>query len=610
MARKVKDTDNLPKAKLNKENLKQSLRLFKYVGEHKWKFALGMLFLAGTAATALIFPRLMGNLMGVIGGGGSGSGKTVSKDELLDFANSTGLKLLLLFALQAICSFFRVVTFTNVTENMLRSMRQAAYKKLIQMPMFFYSSRHVAELNSRMASDISQISDAFTTNIAEFLRQFIIIVGGIIIICFMSGKMALIMLATIPLVAVMTLFFARYIRKLAKEVQDKIAESNVIVGESLQGISNVKSFTNESYEIKRYNNKVFEIMKLAIRGGIARGSFFSFIIFCLFGSIIFIVWYGIRLTIHDMISPKDFLSFLFYTVFVAASIGGIAEQLASIQRAIGATERVLDIIDEQPENINLDYKTSEHSKRLEGNIEFQNVSFVYPTRPEFPVLNNVSFTAAKGETIALVGPSGSGKSTIASMILRFYDPQSGAIKVDGKNVLDYGLTELRDNMAIVPQDVLLFGGSIKENIAYGKTNATMAEIVEAARQANALDFIESFPAKFETVVGERGIQLSGGQRQRIAIARAVLKNPSILILDEATSSLDSESERVVQQALDKLMVGRTSIVIAHRLSTIRKADKIVVIEKGHVKEIGTHDELMQTESGLYRSLSRLQFELT
>lgn len=609
MARKVKVTEDLPKAKLNKANLKKTLRLFKFVGEHKWKFALGMLFLGGTAATALIFPRLMGNLMGVIGGH-SDTGKTINTEELLEFANSTGLKLLLLFALQAVCSFFRVVTFTSVTENMLRSMRQAAYNKLIQMPMEFYSKRHVAELNSRMASDISQISDAFTTNIAEFLRQFIIIVGGIIIICFMSGKMALIMLATIPLVAILTLFFARYIRKLAKEVQDKIAESNVIVGESLQGISNVKSFTNESYEINRYNNKIYEIMKLAIKGGIARGSFFSFIIFCLFGSIIFIVWYGIRLTVHDVISPKDFLSFLFYTVFVAASIGGIAEQLASIQRAVGATERVLDIIDDQTEAINLDYEKGEHNKRVEGHIEFKDVSFVYPTRSEFPVLNNVSFTASKGETIALVGPSGSGKSTIASMILRFYDPQSGEITVDGKNVLDYGLTELRDNMAIVPQDVLLFGGSIKENIAYGKPHATMAEIVDAARKANALDFIESFPSKFETIVGERGIQLSGGQRQRIAIARAVLKNPSILILDEATSSLDSESERVVQQALDKLMVGRTSIVIAHRLSTIRKADKIVVIEKGHVKEIGTHDELMKTESGLYRSLSRLQFELS
>lgn len=611
MAKRLKANaeEELPKAKLNLQNLKRSLRLFSYVGPHKWKFILGMFFLAGTAATALIFPRLMGNMMGVIGGAG-GSTPDINKDELLHIADSMGLKLLLLFSLQAIFSFFRVVTFTSFTENMLASLRRAAYDKLVQMPMSFFSQRQVAELNSRIASDITQISDTFTTNIAEFLRQLIIIVGGIIIICFMSWKMAVVMLAIIPVIAIITLFFARYIRKLSKEVQDKIAESNVIVGESLQGIANVKSFTNESYEIGRYKNKTMEILNLAIRGGIARGSFFSFIIFCLFGAIIFIVWYGIQLTINDVISAKDMLSFLFYTVFVAASIGGIAEQLAAIQRALGATERVMDLIDGVPENIDLKRESKNSgAARLLGNIEFNNVSFFYPSRPDFQVLSSVSFSAKKGETIALVGPSGSGKSTIASIILRFYDPQSGEIKIDGKNINEYGLTELRENMAIVPQDVLLFGGSIQENIAYGKPGATLAEITEAAKKANALEFIERFPDKFQTMVGERGIQLSGGQRQRIAIARAVLKDPSILILDEATSSLDSESERVVQEALDKLMVGRTSFVIAHRLSTIRKADKIVVIEKGEVRESGTHQELMQMENGLYRTLTNMQLEL-
>jgi len=608
MAKKATKHEELPKAKLNLDNFKKSMRIFKYIGKHKWKFFLGMFFLAGTAATALIFPRLMGNLMGVIGGNGS---KTeVSKEQLLEFANSTGIKLLILFALQAIFSFFRVVTFTSVTENMLASLRQAAYSRLIQMPMTYFSQHQSSELSSRIATDINQISDTFTTNIAEFFRQLIIIIGGIIIICFMSWKMAMVMLAIIPIIAIITMVFAKYIRKLSREVQDKIAESNVIVGESLQGIANVKSFTNESYEINRYGNKITEIMKLAIRGGIARGSFFSFIIFCLFGAIIFIVWYGIQLTLNGTISATDMISFLMYTVFVAASIGGIADQLAAIQRTIGATERVMDIIDGNPENLNLSAQTAElKNKRLDGNISFENISFYYDTRPDFQVLHNISFKANKGETVALVGPSGSGKSTIASLVLRFYNPQSGAIKVDDKNVTEYDLTALRENMAIVPQDVLLFGGSIKENIAYGKPGATIAEIVEAARKANALEFIDSFPQKFETIVGDRGIQLSGGQRQRIAIARAVLKDPSILILDEATSSLDSESERLVQEALDKLMVGRTSIVIAHRLSTIRKADKIIVIEKGTVKETGKHEELMQLENGLYRNLNRMQMEL-
>ena len=595
------DNEELPKAKLSKQNLKRSLRLFTYVGKHKWKFFVGLIFLAGTAYTALVFPKLIGNLMGLVGN----NGQNINKDFQLNEALDIGKKLVLLFFFQAIFSFFRVVTFTSFTEHMLASIRQAAYQKLVQMPMSFFSERQVAELNSRMASDITQISETFTTSIAEFLRQLIIIIGGTIIICTMSWKMALVMLAIIPIIAVFTLFFARYIRKLSKQVQDKIADSNVITGEGLQGISNVKTFTNESYEIQRYTTVTQQILQLAIKGGIARGAFFSFIIFCLFGAIVFIVYIGITMTLKGELPAAQMMSFLFYTVFVAASIGGIAEQVASIQRALGATERVMDIIDGKTENINL---VPKKAARVSGNISFKDVNFFYPSRPDFSVLKNVSFDIKSGEMLALVGPSGSGKSTIASLLLRFYDPQSGKITIDGKDITAYDLTDYRSNMAIVPQDVLLFGGTIKENIAYGKPNATDAEIMEAARQANAFEFIEKFPDKFETKVGERGIQLSGGQRQRVAIARAILKNPSILILDEATSSLDSESERLVQEALDKLMMGRTSVVIAHRLSTIRNADKILVIEHGTVRESGTHAELSTITDGLYRSLSRLQFE--
>ena len=598
MARKNKDTDDLPKVKLNKENLKKATRIFKFIGPHKWKFFIGMVFLALTGATALIFPKLMGQLMGV-----AGNSKSVSAD-LISKANEVGIQMLILFAAQAVFSFFRVVLFVNVTENMLASLRQATYGQLIKMPMTFFSQRQATELSSRIGSDITQIQDTFTTNIAEFIRQLIIIVGGITMICFTSYELAIIMLSIIPLLAVLTVYFGRKIRNISKNVQDKIAESNTIVGETFQGISNVKSFANEFFEIARYKKSTETIAQLAMKGGLARGAFFSFIIFCLFGAIILIVWYAVTMNM----SMEKMMTFMFYTVFVAASIGGIAEQYSQIQKAIGATDRVMDILDEEPEKIDLNYNLNPVKIKIEGNVQLENVAFSYPSRKDFEVLKNISFSAKKGETIALVGPSGSGKSTLAGLILRFYDPQEGRILIDGKNSTDYSLTELRNQMAIVPQDVLLFGGNIQENIAYGKPDATMEEIIEAARKANALSFIESFPDKFNTMVGDRGIQLSGGQRQRIAIARDVLKNPAILILDEATSSLDSESEHLVQEALDKLMQGRTSFVIAHRLSTIRNADKIIVIENGKVKESGTHDELIKLDNGLYKSLSRLQFD--
>lgn len=596
MARKRSNnstTEDLPKVKITKTSLKKALRIFNFIGPYKWQFVLGLIFLILTGATAIIFPKLMGLLV---------DSGTISSEQI----NKMGLWLLLLFAAQAVFSFFRVVLFVNVTENMLASIRQSVYSHLIRMPMTFFGQRRVGEINSRLASDLSQIQDTFTTNLAEFLRQFIIIIGGIAALFFTSLKLALLMLAVVPLVAIFAVVFGRYIRKLSKQVQDNIAESNTIVEETMQGIANVKAFTNEFFEIARYTKSTINIKQIAIKGGKARGAFFSFIIFCLFGAIILLIWFAVKLEHEGELSHGAMIQFMLYTVFVGASIAGIAEQYAQIQKAIGATDRVMEILDEEPEPIDL--KKQKETKRVEGFISFENVSFTYPSRKEIQVLKNISFNANKGETVALVGPSGSGKSTIASLLLRFYDPENGTILIDGKDSKSYSLTELRNQMAIVPQEVLLFGGTIKENIAYGKTGTSFEEIIEAAKKANAHEFIESFPEKYNTLVGERGIKLSGGQRQRIAIARAVLKNPSILILDEATSSLDSESERLVQEALDKLMVGRTSLVIAHRLSTIRNADKIIVIDKGVVKETGTHNELIEKENGLYRSLSRLQFE--
>lgn len=595
MAARKNANDDAPKAKLTKESLKKALRLYSFLKPYKFKFLVGMLFLFLTSATALIFPLLMGKLV------------DAANDALIQNIDKIGLTLLVLFTAQAIFSFFRVALFVDVTENTLASLRNTTYQRLICLPMSFFANRRVGELNSRLASDISLLQDTLTTTIAEFLRQFILIIGGIAFLSLTSVKLTLIMLSVVPLLAIIAVIFGRYIRKVSRMVQDKIADSNTIVEETLQGISNVKSFTNELFEITRYKKSTAEIVQQALKGGKARGAFASFIILAVFGAIVFVIWYGVRMVNTGELSIGSMFQFVLYSVFVGASIGGIAELYASIQKAIGATERIFEIIDETPEDINLDSKI-EFSKKLSGNVVFQSVKFSYPSRKEVEVLKNISFSANSGEQIAIVGPSGAGKSTLVSLLFRFYDPQSGVIQIDGKNIKDYPLSYLRSQMAVVPQDVLLFGGTIKENIAYGKPNTSFDEIVEAAKKANAHSFIESFPDKYNTLVGERGVKLSGGQRQRIAIARAVLKDPAILILDEATSSLDSESERLVQEALEKLMKGRTSIVIAHRLSTVKSSNKIVVIDKGEVAETGSHEELIKKENGIYRHLSSLQLE--
>jgi ABC-type multidrug transport system fused ATPase/permease subunit len=587
--------NDLPKAKITTSSLQKALRIFKYSKNQKWKFFVGLVFLLLTSATALAFPKLMGMLVDCVA------------DKNLGQANQIALALMGILVLQAVFSFFRISLFVNFTENTLSNIRFALYENLIKLPMSFFSQKRVGELNSRISADISQLQDTLTTTIAEFLRQFILIIGGFIILGSISPNLTIMMLCIVPVVAVAAVIFGRFIRKYGKMTQDKVAESQVIVEETLQGITNVKSFANEWYELERYKNKIKEIVAIAIKGGQYRGYFASFIILCLFGCVVAVVWYGITLTIKGEVEGVgDLISFILYTTFIGASFGGIAEMYAQIQKAVGATERVFELLDETPENINT--KPSPFPvRKIKGTVSFKNVAFSYPSRKEIQVLKNVNFSAGFGQKIAVVGPSGAGKSTIASLLLRFYDIESGEIIIDGKSIYEYDLEELRGNMSIVPQDVILFGGTIRENIAYGKPNATNDEILGAAKQANALDFVEGFPEKFETIVGERGIKLSGGQRQRIAIARALLKNPSILILDEATSSLDSESEKLVQEALEILMQGRTSIIIAHRLSTIRSADQILVLDDGKISEQGTHQELINLENGIYKNLSNLQF---
>ncbi len=600
------DTQDLPKVKLNWTNIKKSARLFSYMRHFRWQFAMGMVFLLGTALVGLIFPLKAGTLLSFLGDN-TGESKEIQTQKLFQVGIGLGVILLV----QSFFSFGRVYFFTMVTENVLKGIRDDVFKRILQMPMNFFSKNQSAELNSRMATDINVISDAFTLNIAELIRQTIVGVGGIaLMIKLIPTQIVIWFLAVIPVVTVVTIVFAKKIRFYSKQFQDKLAELSVLVGETITGITNVKVFTNEPQTFLRYTSKTSEIRAFGRKYGMFRGIFFAFVIAIIFGAVFFILFLMIKLKIENKLSSEDFGRFLMLSLFVAASLGGLPDQIAAIQKALGATDRVFELIDSEIESVSMQSKAADNTPFVNGGeIEFSNVHFNYPSRPDFKVLNGISFKAEQGQTIALVGSSGSGKSTIASLILRFYQPQQGSITLNEKTIDELALTDWREQIALVPQDVILFAGTIKENIAYGKPNATDAEIEAAAKKANALDFVQSFPDKFNTLVGERGIQLSGGQRQRIAIARAVLKNPAVLILDEATSSLDSESESLVQEALDKLMQGRTSLVIAHRLSTIRNANKILVMDKGKIIESGTHNELILNPDGFYFKLNKMQFEL-
>lgn len=514
------------------------------------------------------------------------------------------LVLLSILLIQAFFGFFRTRLFVEVTEKSLASIRQHAYNHLIKLPLDFFAKRRVGELNSRISSDISLLQDSLTSTLADFLSQLIFVGGGIALLLNSSLQLTLFMLAILPAVALTAFFLGRFIRRYAKKAQSQVADSNTVVEETLQGIQSVKSFTNELFEMNRYKEITNKVAKTGIKGGKYQ-AYTSFIVVSFFLAIGAVIWKGATLISTHHLAPGQLLSFVLYSAFIAGNIAGMAGVYTRLQRTVGAAENLLELFDESTEDIIINYKpTEEHV--LRGSLEFQNVTFEYPSRKDFIVLKNISFKIKSGQQIALVGPSGAGKSTIVSLLMRFYEPTEGAILLDGRPATAFPLTAVRSQMAIVPQDVFLFGGTILENIAYGRPDASKEEIADAARQANAWDFIAAFPEGLDSIVGERGVQLSGGQRQRIAIARAVLKNPRILLLDEATSSLDSESERLVQEALEKLMKSRTSVVIAHRLSTIRAADNIIVINNGMIAEQGNHEELIARENGLYRNLSELQ----
>lgn len=584
------------KGKINREGIGKAFRLYSYIKPYKWEYILGMFFLLGSSLANLAFPKLLGDL---VNAGNEGNIAT----EM----TRIGILLIVLLLIQSVFSYFRTVLFFNVTEKSLADLRQHTYNNLIRLPLVYFEKHRVGELNSRISSDISMLQETLTTTLSQFIRQIVIISGGITLLILTSFKLTLFMLAVVPVIVLMAVLFGKYIRKLSKKVQSEIAKSNTIVEETLQGIQSVKAYTNEFFEMIRYRKKTNMIAEIGMKSGKYRGAFTAFIIFGIFGAMVAVIWKGAILLSEGAINSGELFSFVIYTGFIAGTIGGLAGVFTSIQRFIGATEDLFELFDENQEDIVEIDGLLDEKDILKGRIDFNGLSFSYPSRPDEMVLKNLNFSILPNQLVALVGVSGSGKTTITSLLLRLYDVSRGTILFDGRDSNNIQLSALRAQISLVPQDIYLFGGSIRENIAYGKTNASEDQITDAAVQANAMEFIDRFPDGLDTTVGERGTQLSGGQRQRIAIARAVLKNPRILILDEATSSLDSESERLVQDALEKLMINRTSIVIAHRLSTIRKADQILVIDKGQLVESGTHSDLLKLSNGIYRSLNELQY---
>lgn len=578
---------------------KDAAFFLRYLRPHFNVFIPAMLALALTSCLTIAFVQLLARLVGRGLAGASGP-------EWLAEVNDTVFLLVLVVGGQSTVAFFRIMLFAKAAERALSALRLELFSHIIRLPMGVLNRHRVGELGSRLANDVDSMRETLVLTIPHIIRHSVILLGCLGFLFSISVKLALVMIGTIPVALVLIAVFGSRIRKLVRRTQDHLAASQVIVEESLQSIVSVKAFANEGHEASRYRQKLDAFLNLALRSAPLRAAFIAFIIFSFSVALVAVAWFALRMLAAGEIQTTTLTLFGGASALMAASFAQFPELITQLQRTLGATDRVRELLSDATEP--QDEPGALTISRFRGEIEMRNVSFAYPTRPEAMVLQEFGFQVAAGQRIALVGPSGSGKSTTVSLLFRFYEPTSGEILIDGQPTRSLPLGLLRRNLALVPQEVLLFGGTIRENIAYGRPGASEAEIVEAARQANAHLFIEKLPEGYDTLVGERGTQLSGGQRQRIAIARAILADPAILILDEATSSLDAESEKLVQDALDKLMENRTSLIIAHRLSTVRRCDQILVLSGGTIVERGTHDELLAKPGGLYGTLARLQLE--
>lgn len=519
-----------------------------------------------------------------------------------ELLNIVTLVLITLFVMQAILGFAGGYLMDWVGERMVTDLRKQLYSHLQKMSLRFYSNRRLGELTSRLTNDVAAVRDAVTGTLSEGLTQSINLFGSVALMLWLNWRLSLIIFVTVPVIALAVKYFGHLIRKLSRKVQDRLADTTAIAEEALSAIQSVKSFAREQFETDRYDSKAEELFDTARRKVLYSNLFWSSVAVMFLSTLIIIFWYGGTEVLAGRLSAGDLVAFIFFAFNIGRSLSGMARIYTIFSSAVGASERIFGLLDEVPE-VN-DLPGAVELQTADGEVQFDSVNFSYDE--DTPVLNDISFTASPGDIIALVGPSGAGKTTLLNLIPRFYDLQSGVIRVDGIDISSVKQQSLREQLAMVPQQIELFSTSIMENIRYGRLNASDVEVEAAARQAQAHGFITAHPDGYSALVGEKGIKLSGGQRQRIAIARAILKEPRILLLDEATSALDSESEMALQTALDNLMQNRTTFVIAHRLSTIRNASMILVMDNGRIEERGTHDELIRT-GGLYRHLHDLQF---
>jgi subfamily B ATP-binding cassette protein MsbA len=566
-------------------------RLLAYLRPHLGLFALALVGLGLSAGLGLVMPLLIGRITTVVVAGG-------------DMANLDRLVvgLLVLFSIMAVGSFLQTYLLGVIGERIVATMRGQLFGRLVTLSLDFYVAKRVGELISRLSSDVTQVRTMLTQTITDLLSATIGLVGGVVILFLLSPSLLLLVLVLAPALIAVAFLFGRPLQRVSTEVQDEIARSTTTAEEALAGIRVVKSFVREDWETGRYGADLARIVARASRLALWRGMFASLMTFLGFGAIALLLWYTGRQVVEGTLSVGALTSFLLYGVTIAANLASIAGQYGQFRAGAGAVQRVFEILDTQPTIV--DPVPAVALPRIDGAIEFAGVSFAY--EHDRRVIADLDLVVAPGEILALVGPSGAGKTTLVNLVPRLWDVTGGAIRIDGIDVRDVAVRSLRDQIGLVPQEATLFGGSIRENILYGRLDATEDEMVAAARSANAHDFIEALPRGYDTPLGDRGSRLSGGQRQRVAIARAILKDPRILLLDEATSALDNESERLVQDALDRLMRGRTTLIVAHRLSTLKAAHRIAVLDAGWLVELGTEDELLARD-GLYARLHRMQF---